>query len=75
MIRKVYKVDPLCCPGWGEEMKVINLIDKYQEDVVENTLRHCGLWKEVGSWPQPQENKVAQGEPGYNYGYFEHVCI
>ncbi len=76
LIRKVYEVDPLRCPECGGEMKVISFIDKCQVDVVEKILRHCGLWKEAVSRPPPVAvSRVAEGEPGYDYGYFDRVCI
>jgi len=75
LIRKVYEVDPLRCPDCGGEMKVISFIDKCQADVVEKILRHCGLWKDAASRPPPAASRVAEGEPSYDYGYFDRVCI
>ncbi|MBC8871338.1 MAG: hypothetical protein H8E44_18080 [Planctomycetes bacterium] len=51
LIKRVYEVDPLSCPRCGTEMKVIAFIDPPQGDVIEKTLRHCGLWR--GSAPRP----------------------
>ncbi len=75
LIRKVYEVDPLRCPECGGEMKIISFIDKCQADVVEKILRHCELWKDAASRPPPVASRVAEGEPSYDYGYFERVCI
>jgi hypothetical protein len=75
LIRKVYEVDPLRCPDCGGEMKIISFINTCQADVVEKILRHCGLWKEAVSRPPPVVSRVAEGEPNYDYGYFERVCI
>ena len=76
MIKKVYEVDPLRCPDCGGGMKVTRFIDTCQVDVVEKILRHCGLWKNAASRPPPVvASRVAEGEPGYDYGYFDRVCI
>jgi hypothetical protein len=75
LIKKVYEVDPLRCPECGGEMKIISFIEKCQPEVVEKILRHCGMWKEAVSRPPPQERRVAEGEPSYEYGYFDRVCI
>ena len=56
-------------------MKIISFIDKCQADVVEKILRHCGLWKDAASRPPPAASRVAEGEPSYDYGYYERVCI
>ena len=73
LIKKVYEVDPMRCPGCGGEM-IISFIEKCQPAVVEKILRHCGLWKEAVSRPPPAV-RVAEGEPSYDYSYFERVCI
>jgi len=75
LIKKVYEVDPLRCPGCGGEMKIVSFIEKCQPAVVEKILRHGGLWKEVVSRPPPAVSRVAEGEPGYDFGYFDRVCI
>jgi len=75
MIKKVYEVDPLRCPECGGKMKIISFIEKCQPVVVEKILRHCGLWKEAMPRPPPQERRVAEQEPCYDYGYFDRVCI
>ena len=75
LIKKVYEVDPLRCPECGGTMQIIRFIEKCQPDVVEKILRHCGLWKEAMPRPPPQERRVAEQEPCYDYGYFDRVCI
>jgi len=45
LIKRVYEVDPLCCPECGGEMKVVSFIEPPQADVIEDILRHCGLWQ------------------------------
>jgi len=44
LIKRVYEVDPLCCPKCQGEMKVITFIEPPQGVVIERILRHCGLW-------------------------------
>ena len=45
LIKRVYEVDPLCCPQCGGEMKVVALLEPPQSEVIEKILRHCGLWQ------------------------------
>ena len=59
----------------GGEMKIIRLIGKGRGEVGEKMLRHCGLLKEAAARPPPVESRVAELEPGHEYGYFERVCI
>ena len=41
----VDQVDPLSCPRCGGEMKVVAFIEPPQSDVIEEILKHCGLWQ------------------------------
>jgi hypothetical protein len=52
LIRQVYESDPLCCPKCGSEMKIIAFIEPHQSEVIENILRHCGLWDECRGPPE-----------------------
>ena len=45
LIKRVYEVDPLCCPQCGGEMKVVAFIEPPQGEVIEKILKHCGLWQ------------------------------
>jgi len=45
LIKRVYEVDPLCCPECGGQMKVVSFIEPPQTDVIEAILKHCGLWE------------------------------
>jgi len=45
LIKRVYEVDPLCCPECGGQMKVVSFIEPPQPDVIEAILKHCGLWQ------------------------------
>ena len=45
LIKRVYEVAPLCCPGCGGQMQVVSFIEPPQADVIEAILKHCGLWQ------------------------------
>ena len=45
LIKRVYEVDPLSCPECGSQMRVVAFIEPPQRDVIEEILRHCGLWR------------------------------
>jgi hypothetical protein len=45
LIKRIYEVDPLCCPECGGQMKVVSFIEPPQADVIEAILKHCGLWQ------------------------------
>ena len=45
LIKRVYEVDPLSCSKCGGQMKVVAFIEPPQADVIEQILRHCGLWQ------------------------------
>ena len=45
LIKRVYEVDPLCCPECGGQMKVVSFIEPPPADVIEEILKHCGLWQ------------------------------
>ncbi len=51
LIKRVYEVDPLECPHCGGQMKIISFIERRQQDIIEQILRHCGLWEgPVRTW-------------------------
>ncbi len=43
--KRVYEVDPLCCPEFGGQMQVVSFIEPRQADVIEKILKDCGLWQ------------------------------
>ena len=51
LIKAVYEVDPLKCPKCGGTMKVIGFVERYQADVIQKILRHCGLWNDAPARP------------------------
>lgn len=59
-IKKIYEVDPLCCPNCGGEMKIISFITDQQ--VIRQILKHLGppleaygdkLWTQTSSRDPP----------------------
>jgi hypothetical protein len=55
LIPRVWRVDPLGCPGCQNPMRVIAAIDDPR--VVEKTLRHLALWRD----PRPRPPRACQG--------------
>ena len=55
-IKKIYEIDPLCCPQCGGEMRIISFI--HQFSVVRKILEHLGLWDEDHSRGPPQNEKL-----------------
>ncbi len=53
-IRKIYEVDPLCCPKCGGEMKIISFITEYQ--IIQKILEHLDLWAQKPSRDPPHQN-------------------
>ena len=53
LIKRVYEIDPLCCPECGGRMKVVAFIEPPQGDVIEKILRRCGLWDVAGPRRRP----------------------
>ncbi len=58
LIKRVYEVDPLCCPECGGQMQVVSFIEPPQADVIEAILRHCGLWQPPRSRAPPEVHAV-----------------
>jgi hypothetical protein len=54
LIKRVYEVDPLCCPECGGQMKVVSFIEPPQREVIEKILRHCGLWQSRAARAPPE---------------------
>ena len=42
-IKKIWEVDPLTCPNFGGEMKIISFIT--DPSVIRHILEHLGLWQ------------------------------
>ena len=67
LIKRVYEVDPLCCPECGGEMKVVSFIEPPQTDVIEDILKHCGLWQSSSPRAPPDaEGLVLELDAAYS---------
>ena len=53
-IKKIYEVDPLCCPKCNGEMRIISFIT--DEITIKEILSHLGLWSSKPSRDPPKEN-------------------
>ena len=61
LLKRVFEVDPLCCPNCGAQMRIIAFIERRdQPDVVERILEHCGLWDLPASRAPPPEAEPEQ---------------
>ena len=61
LLKRVFEIDPLCCPNCGGTMKIISFIERRdQPDVVERILRHCDLWDRPASRAPPAPNEPQQ---------------
>jgi len=58
LIKRVYEVDPLCCPECGGQMKVVAFIEPPQPDVIEAILKHCGLWQSRSARAPPELDEL-----------------
>ncbi len=64
LIKRVYEIDPLACPECGGQMKVVAFIEPPQGDVIENILRHCGLWCPSSPRAPPTEDSWVHDPDG-----------
>ena len=53
-IKKIYEVDPLCCPKCNGEMRIISFIT--DEITIKEILSHLGLWSQKPSRDPPNQN-------------------
>ena len=60
LIKRVYEIDPLCCPKCQGQMKVVAFLEPPQGAVIEKILRHCGLW-------HPSTPRAPPPEDGWVY--------
>ena len=57
-IKKIYEVDPLCCPKCNGEMRIISFIT--DEITIKEILSHLGLWSQKPSRDPPKENSSSK---------------
>ena len=66
MIRRVYEVDPLCCPSCGGQMRIISFIE--EPKIIDRIIAHLKLTFEAERPPPPhiahQELLMAAEERG-----------
>ena len=69
MIRKVYEVDPLCCPACGGRMRIFSFIE--EPKTIDRIIRHLELTFEAERPPPPhhvqQELLMAAEEMGESF--------
>ncbi len=75
LIRKVYEVDPLPCPECGGEMRSSVLSRNVRRMWLKKYGGTAGYGKKSPRGRRLQERRVAEGEPGHDYGFFDRVCI
>ena len=79
LIKRVYEVDPLCCPKCGGQMKVVSFIEPPQAEVpqaevIEAILKHCGLWQASAPRAPPDvEDLVLELDAGFADSSWESV--
>ena len=67
LIKRVYEVDPLCCPECGGQMKVVSFIEPPQADVIEEILNGHQSGAMVGGlWAGPIRTLANQRGPPSN---------
>ncbi len=75
-IKKIWEVDPLCCPNCSGEMKIISFIT--EPLVIRQILEHLGLWKKPSRDPPKSlpENGTVVYEP-FDDGWpeYEEPCV
>ena len=60
LIKRVYEIDPLSCPQCGGQMKVVAFLEPSQGEVIEEILRHCGLWQASAPRAAPDGDGLVQ---------------
>ena len=65
LIKRVYEVDPLCCPECGGQMQVVSFIEPPQADVIEEILNGHqsgamvgGLWQSRSPRAPPDADEL-----------------
>ena len=64
LIKQVYEIDPLRCSQCGAEMRIISFIERHLSEVIEEILRHCGLWEEARARDPPPAPEPVVGKSG-----------
>jgi len=63
LIKKVYEVDPLICPIWGGQMRIIAFIEDYR--IVKKILDYLGINEFKRDRPPPRALPIADSFDDY----------
>ena len=76
LIKRVYEVDPLCCPQCGGTMAIVSFIEqKDQADVIERILKHSQLWDEYPARAPPEAAGNEEFELEVEYVDFDEFLM
>ncbi len=64
LIKKIYEVDPLCCPNCQHKMRIVSFIEKFV--LVKKILQHLNLWDTRNHDP-PDKDATHTPELTYDY--------
>jgi hypothetical protein len=68
LIKRVYEIDPLCCPRCCNQMRILALID--QPEIIEKILKHLNLWLPIAHSPPGSDDVKIIKDTTYDYfGY------
>lgn len=65
LIKRIWEVDPLSCPRYAHEMKIISLIN--DPKIIERILRHLRLWSLPSDPHEGKVNAPADGPVGMEH--------
>jgi hypothetical protein len=76
LIKRVYVVDPLCCPKCGGTMAIVSFIEQEdQADVIERILKHCQLWNDYPARAPPKVAGNGEFELEVEYVDFDEFLM
>lgn len=76
LIKRVYEVDPLCCPQCGGAMTIVAFVEqKDQADVIERILKHCQLWNDYPPRAPPKPAAAREFELEVEYVDFDEFLM
>jgi len=76
LIKRVYEVDPLCCPQCGGTMAIVSFIEQEdQADVIERILKHSQLWDEYPARAPPEAAGDEEFELEVEYMDFDEFLM
>jgi hypothetical protein len=76
LIKRVFEVDPLCCPQCGGTMAIVSFIEQEdQTDVIEGILKHCQLWNDYPARAPPKPAGDGEFELEVEYVDFDEFLM